>query len=150
MTRSVKYIVGLIDDLVEKGVPAKRIILAGFSQGHAMTLLTGLTSKYADKLGGLIALSGYLPIADRIKALRAEAGLPANVSGDVPIFFARGTNDMMVPKRYGRMQMEKLKQLGVSDSLIELHEYEGVGHAVVPIELTDMSKWLQKVIPPVE
>jgi lysophospholipase-1 len=150
MMRSVKYVVSLIDDLVEKGVPAKRIILAGFSQGHGITLLTGLTSKYADKLGGLVALSGYLPIADRIKALRSEAELPATVAGDVPIFFARGTNDMMVPKRYARLQMEKLKELGVPESIIDLHEYEGVGHAVVPMELTDLLKWLEKVIPPVE
>jgi len=150
MMKSVQYIVSLIDDLVEKGVPENRIILAGFSQGHAMTLLTGLVSKYADKLGGLVALSGYLPIADRIKPLRAEAGLPATISGDMPIFFARGLSDMLVPKRYTRLQMEKLKELGAPDSAMEMHEYQDMGHAVTPMELTDLLKWLEKVIPSVE
>jgi lysophospholipase-1 len=150
MIRSVQYVVSLIDDLVAKGVPEKRIILAGFSQGNAMTLLTGLVSKYADKLGGLIALSGYLPIPDRIKQLRAEAGLPATVAGDVPVFLARGKNDMLVPKRYVRMQVEKLKELGMPDSSIEVHEYDDMGHAVIPRELTDVLKWLERVLPAAE
>jgi lysophospholipase-1 len=147
MMQSVGYIVTLIDDLVAKGVPEKRIILAGFSQGNAMTLLTGLVSKYADKLGGLIALSGYLPVPDRIAHLRAKAGLPATVSGDVPVFLARGKNDMLVPKRYVRMQVDKLKELGMPESSIEVHEYEDMGHAVIPRELTDVLRWLEKVLP---
>jgi lysophospholipase-1 len=150
MMQSVKYVVSLIDDLVAKGVPEKRIVLAGFSQGHAMTLLTGLTSKYAGRLGGLVALSGYLPVADRIKPLRKDASLPLTVGGDVPIFLARGTNDMLVPKRYGRLQLEKLKELGVPDSAIETHEYQDMGHSVSPRELADVLTFLEKIIPAIE
>lgn len=90
MRASMAYIVSLIDDLVAQGVPEKRIVLGGFSQGCAMTLLTGLTSKYAGKLGGLVGLSGYLPLADKISTLRADAGLTKHVDEDVPIFLVRG------------------------------------------------------------
>lgn len=143
------YIVGLIDELVEKGVPASRIVLAGFSQGHAMSLLVGLTSKYADKLGGLVGLSGYLPLANRIAELRIKASLPAS-AGETPIFIARGKGDMLVPKRYVTIQKDKLAELGVPESSLEIHEYEGLGHAVVQRELIDLVIWLEKTLPPMD
>lgn len=82
---SRKYIVGLIDDLVGQGVPVERIVLAGFSQGHALTLITGLTSKYCGKLAGLACICGYLPLADRIAGLREEEGLE-KVSANAAVF----------------------------------------------------------------
>ncbi|KAF3005140.1 hypothetical protein E8E13_010400 [Curvularia kusanoi] len=103
MLRSVKYLTVLIDELVAQGVPEKRIVLAGFSQGHVMTLLTGLISKYAGKLGGLVGLSGYMGIPERIPELREEAGLPKAVEDGVEIFLGRGTGDRLVPKRYHRL-----------------------------------------------
>lgn len=150
MLQSRKYVEGLIDDLVGKGIPENRIVLGGFSQGHAITLVTGLTSsKYAGKLAGLVCLSGYMPIPDRIQPLRAQARLPETV-GHVPIFIVRGGKDILVPKRYLRLQVEKLKELGVADSAIEVHEYEGLGHSVTPQELMDLLIWLEKIIPPLE
>lgn len=149
MMKSVEYVVGLIDGLVAAGLPENRIVLAGFSQGHAMTLLTALTTKYAGKLAGLVCLSGYLPLLDRVQALRRKAGLPDAV-GDTPIFLVRGKNDMLIPKRYLRLQLEKLKELGVTDAALEVHEYEGLGHAVMSQELVDLSKWLEKIVPPLE
>jgi lysophospholipase-2 len=111
-------------------------------------MLTGLTSaKYADKLAGLVCLSGYLPLQDRIQPLRTEADLPATV-GLVPMFIVRGQSDILVPKRHLRLQLEKLKELGVSDTALDVHEYEGLGHRVSPQELMDMCNWLEKVIPP--
>lgn len=149
MMRTVKYVVGIIDDLVAKGVPEKRIVLGGFSQGHAMALLTGLISKYSGKLAGLVALSGYLPLLDRIDELRDEAGLQKQVSKRVPIFVVRGKADIAIPRRYLAMQMDKLKELGYRDEDIELHEYEGLRHTTSGQELRDLCIWLEKVIPPV-
>lgn len=150
LQQAMRYVESLIDDLVAKGVPANRIVLGGFSQGHAVTLVTGLTSsKYAGKLAGLICLSGYLPLHDRIQPLRTEAGLP-ETAGAVPLFIVRGSRDMLVPKRYLRLQLEKLKELGVPDASVEVHEYEGLGHSVTPQELMDLCVWLEKVIPPLE
>lgn len=145
-----KYVESLIDDLVAQGIPPNRIVLGGFSQGHAVTLLTGLTSeKYAGKLAGLVCLSGYLPLHDRIQALRTEASLPETV-GHVPMFIVRGQSDVLVPKRYLRLQLEKLKELGVEDSALEVHEYEGLGHRLSPQELMDLCTWLEKIIPALE
>ena len=144
------YVEGLIDDLVAEGIPQNRIVLGGFSQGHAVTLMTGLTSsKYAGRLAGLVCLSGYLPLQDRIQALRVEANLPEKI-GDVPIFLVRGQKDILVPKRYLRLQLEKLKELGIRDDAIEVHEYEGLGHSLSPRELMDLCTWLEKVMPPLE
>jgi lysophospholipase-2 len=148
LLRARTYVESLLDDLVSQGIPPNRIVLGGFSQGHAVSLLTGLTSaKYADKLAGLVCLSGYLPLHDRIQLLRSEADLPSTV-GLVPMFIVRGQSDILVPKRYLRMQLEKLKELGVADSALEVHEYEGLGHRLSPQELMDLCTWLEKVIPP--
>jgi lysophospholipase-1 len=147
MMATVKYLTTLIDDLVEQGIPENRIILGGFSQGHAMSLLTGLVSKYASKLGGLVGLSGYLPLPDRIPALREEAGLPKKINDEVEVFLARGTGDRLVPKRYHRLCFERLYELGVSGEHTTVREYEGLSHSVSPAELRDMCTWLEQVIP---
>jgi len=131
MKASMAYIESLIDDLVAKGTPPQRIVLGGFSQGCAMTLLTGLTSsKYAGKLAGLAGLSGYLPLAEKTQQFRAEAGLP-ETAGDVPVFLVRGTKDVLIPKRYMRICLETLGKVGVSEESLEVHEYD-IGHVVSP------------------
>ncbi len=125
-------------------------MLGGFSQGHAIALVTGLTSPtYAGKLAGLIGLSGYLPLHDRTLAIRTDSGLPEMV-GDMPMFIVKGKSDMLVPKRYLRLQLEKLKELGVPDSAVEAHEYDGLGHTTSPKELMDLCIWLEKIIPTLE
>lgn len=148
MLATIKYLTSLIDDLVKQGIPEKRIVLGGFSQGHAMSLLGGLTSKYAGKLAGLVGLSGYLPLPDRIPTLREEAGLPKDVKDDVEVFLARGTGDRLVPKRYHRLCYEKLFELGVPEERVTLKEYEGMGHVLNGAELRDLCTWLERVVPP--
>lgn len=150
MLRSAKYITGLIDELVEQGIPEKRIVLAGFSQGHVMALLTGLTSKYAGRLGGLVGLSGYMAIPERVPTLREEAGLPRDVEDNVEIFLARGTGDRLVPKRYHRLCCEALAKLGVKEEALTIKEYEGMGHVMAGAELRDLCAWLERVVPPLE
>lgn len=150
MLRSVRYITGLIDELVAQGIPEKRIVLAGFSQGHVMALLTGLTSKYAGKLGGLVGLSGYMALPERIPVLRKEVGLPKDVNDDVEIFLGRGTGDRLVPKRYHRLCCEALVKFGVKDVVLTAKEYEGMGHVMGGAELRDLCAWLERVVPPLE
>jgi lysophospholipase-1 len=147
MMATVAYLTTLIDDLVKQGIPSNRIVLGGFSQGHAMSLLTGLVSKYAGQLGGLVGLSGYLPLPDRIPALRKEAGLPESVAEGIEVFLARGTSDRLVPKRHHRLCYEKLYELGVKEELVTLKEYEGMVHVMGGPELRDMCTWLERVVP---
>tara|TARA_R110002003_G_scaffold1697_3_gene23466 strand:+ start:3198 stop:3773 length:576 start_codon:yes stop_codon:yes gene_type:complete len=147
MMATVAYLTSLMDDLVKQGIPEQRIVLGGFSQGHAMSLLTGLVSKYAGKLGGLVGLSGYLPLPDRIPVLRQEAGLPKDVQDEVEVFLARGTGDRLVPKRYHRLCHERLAELGVKDERLVLKEYDGMGHVMSGAELRDLCEWLERVVP---
>lgn len=148
---SRKYIVGLIDEIVESGVPAGRIVLGGFSQGHAMALFTGLTSsKYAGRLGGLVGVCGYLPLMERIGEVREEEGLSREVRGDdVPMLISRGGKDMLVPGRVHNLSMERLRGLGVREELIETHVYPENGHAVTGNVLKDLCAWLEKTVPPI-
>lgn len=147
---TVAYLTTLIDDLVQQGIPQKRIVLGGFSQGHAMSLLTGLVSKHAGKLAGLVGLSGYLPLSDRILQLRADADLSTSVDDAAEVFLARGTGDRLVPKRYHRLCHEKLFKLGVKEDHVTLKEYEGLGHAMGGAEMRDLCEWLERVLPPLE
>lgn len=148
---SVAYITTLIDDLAAQGIPEDRIVVGGFSQGHAMALLTGLTSKkYAGRLGGLAGLSGYLPLIEQIPQLREDAGLAKEVNDRTEVFLARGTKDMLVPKRYHRMCYEGLYGFGVKEEKVEIHEYEGMGHQMGGAELRDLCAWLEKVLPVIQ
>lgn len=150
LLRSVEYLTGLVDGLVAQGVPEKRIVLAGFSQGHVMALLTGLVSQYSGRLGGLVGLSGYMAIPERVPILREEAGLPKEVQNGVQIFLARGTSDRLVPKRYQRLCCEALAGFGVKDELLTVKEYEGMGHVMGSAELRDLCAWLERVVPPLD
>jgi predicted esterase len=148
---SREYIVSLIDELVAQGIPERRIVLGGFSQGHAMALLVGLTSsRYAGKLGGLVGLSGYLPMADKMLELRKEAGLPEKLDDDVHVFIARGTRDMLVPKRYLTICSKTLLECGIAEDKLAVKEYDGMGHVVGGAELRDLCVWLERVVPPLE
>lgn len=142
------YLVSLIDDLVAKGVPAERIVLGGFSQGHAIALFTGLTSsKYSGKLAGLVGLSGYLPLIEKIPRLREAAALPDKANEQVHVFIARGTGDVLVPKRYLTLCSNALLSCGVHREHLTMKEYEGMGHIMAGAELRDLCTWLERVVP---
>ncbi|OAG02692.1 acyl-protein thioesterase 1 [Paraphaeosphaeria sporulosa] len=148
ITSSAQYLVSLIDDLVSQGVPERRIVLGGFSQGHAMALFTGLTSsKYSGRLGGLVGLSGYLPLIERIPKLREAAGLPEKINHDVQVFIARGTKDMLVPRRYLTLCSNGLLDCGVKQEHLTVKEYDGMGHIMGGAELRDLCTWLETVVP---
>lgn len=124
--KSTDYLVSLVDYLVAEGIPINRIVIGGFSQGCAMSLLIGLTSKYAGQFAGILGIAGYLPLADDIEKLRAKQNLPEKVE-HMPTFLGRGTNDMLVPRRYMTIVEKRLAELGLSAEQVERHDYEGAG-----------------------
>ncbi|MGH8561229.1 MAG: alpha/beta hydrolase, partial [Nevskiales bacterium] len=116
-----------------RGIPSERIVLAGFSQGGAITLQTGL--RYPEKLAGLMVLSGYLTLRDRL-ATEASA---ANRS--TPIFMAHGEFDYMLPMQLGSFSRDQLQQLGYS---VDWHCYP-MEHQVCAEEIREVAAWLKTV-----
>ena len=124
----------LIAREVARGIPASRIVLGGFSQGCAMTLLAGLRAP--QRLAGLLGMSGYLPLAATTAAERSEA------NRDVPIFLAHGRMDPVVPYARGTATRDQLVELGHP---VEWHEYP-MQHSVCQEEIDDVQDWLLKVL----
>ena len=124
----------LIEREVARGVARSRIVLAGFSQGGAIALHTGL--RQTQPLAGLIALSCYLPLAD---AFGNEA---AAASRTVPIFLAHGTQDPVVPIARGTASRDVLKAAGYA---VEWREYP-MPHSVCAEEIQDIAAFMQRVL----
>ncbi len=124
----------LVEELLARekarGIPADRIVLAGFSQGGAMTLMTGL--RHGERLAGLVGLSGYLPLAARAEAERHAT------NRDVPIFLAHGTADPVIPINRARAARDSLVAMGHD---VEWHEY-AMPHSVCAEEIRDLQRWL--------
>lgn len=131
---SIAQVHRLIDREVARGVAAERIVLAGFSQGCAITLGAGL--RYPQRLAGLAGLSGYLPLSDATAAERHAA------NAATPIFLAHGSQDDMVPVARGAASRDTLREIGTT---VEWHEYP-IEHTVSMDEVTDLNRWLLKVL----
>jgi phospholipase/carboxylesterase len=134
LRESARQVHALIDREVARGVPARRIVLAGFSQGCAVTLLAGL--RHRERLAGMAGLSGYLPLADTTAAERH----PAN--HDVPVFLAHGRNDAVVSLARGSAARDSLLGLGYA---VEWHEYP-MEHSVCMEEVVALNDWLVRVL----
>ena len=124
----------LIEAEVARGIPATRIVLMGFSQGCAMTLLTGL--RHPQRLAGLVGLSGYLPLAASTAAERSAA------NADVPIFLAHGRFDGIVPIDRALATRDALLALGYAPAW---HEYP-MEHSVCLEEIADLNAWLLQIL----
>lgn len=147
--QSVEYICGLIDDEVRKGVEVERIVVGGFSQGCAISLILGLASRYAGKIGGVVGLSGYLPRGPKIKAGREKykAQKGGEEGGQVmKIFLAHGTKDMLVPMRVFRDTKARVAHTA-GEEVLETHEYQGMSHVLSGPELRDMCNFLEMIVP---
>lgn len=120
----------------ERGVETKNIVLAGFSQGCAITLQTGL--RHPDKLAGLVALSGYLPIPDTLEAERTTA------NQSTPIFMAHGLQDPVVPLQRAQESSTLLQQLGYN---VTWKTYP-MPHSVCLEEIQDIAAFLRQVLQP--
>ena len=127
---------GLIEQEKSRGVEARRIVLAGFSQGGAIALQTGL--RYPERLGGILALSTYLPLAATLAAERS----PAN--RDLPVLMAHGTLDPMIPIARARDSRAALEALGYA---VEWQEY-AMPHSVCGEEIADIAAWLLRLLAP--
>jgi phospholipase/carboxylesterase len=132
--RSAAAVEALIAREVGRGVPAQRIVLAGFSQGGAVALYTGL--RHAARLAGIVALSTYLIDGP---GLATEAS-PAN--RDIPIFMAHGTYDPVVQLAWAEASRQALKALHYN---VEWHTYP-MEHSAVIEEIAAISVFLDKVL----
>jgi phospholipase/carboxylesterase len=117
-----------------RGIAPGRIVLAGFSQGGAVTLQAGL--RQPEPLAGLVVLSSYLPLAAQAAAERHEG------SRSVPIFMAHGTQDPVVPLARGTAARDQLQQLGYA---VEWHEYP-MPHSVCAEEVEAIAAFLRRVL----
>lgn len=117
-----------------RGIPTENIVLAGFSQGCAMTLQTGL--RLPERLAGMLCLSGYLPLAAAV----AKERHPANQ--DTPIFMAHGSMDPVVPLTRAEASRQQLEAMGYQ---VQWNVYP-MPHAVCPEEITAIGQFFKQVL----
>ena len=117
-----------------RGIAPGAIVLAGFSQGGAIALHTGL--RHPERLAGILALSTYLPLPDTLEKEASQA------NRDVPIFMAHGTEDPVIPLSWAARSRDRLVSLGYA---VESHDYP-MPHSVCPEEIADISRWLRRVL----
>jgi phospholipase/carboxylesterase len=128
---SAAIVQALIECEVAAGVPRKRIVLAGFSQGGAIALHTGL--RQAEPLAGILALSTYLPLHTHIFSELTPAGRTT------PILMCHGLYDNVLPLSLGSSSRDGLRQLGCQ---VEWRDYP-MQHQVCAEEIAEISTWLQ-------
>jgi phospholipase/carboxylesterase len=121
---------GLIAQEKQRGIITDNIFLAGFSQGGAIALHTGL--RHASRLGGILALSTYLPLAETLSSEASAAAL------NTPIFMAHGQSDPIVTYARGKASADELKKRGYQ---VAWHEY-GMPHSLCAEEVRDIQTWL--------
>lgn len=130
----IRQSMGLVEALiareVERGIPASNIVLAGFSQGAAMSVSTGL--RHAERLAGVIALSGYLPLERQLESERSAA------NAGVPIFMGHGSLDPVVPQTLGMLCRDFLRSHGY---VVDWHGYT-MAHQVCIEEIADLRTWI--------
>lgn len=154
--RSRDYIHSLVDAEVAKGIPANRVVVGGFSQGGALSLLAGVT--YKDQLGGIFGLSCYLLLQKKIKDM-----IPAqNPNQKTPIFMGHGDADQVVAHKFGKMSADALVAMGykvdfrtyvygislvhVSPELMAI--CRDLVHSADPEEIDHLESYLNQQIPP--
>jgi phospholipase/carboxylesterase len=118
----------------QRGIDAHRIVLAGFSQGGAIALQTGL--RHSERLAGIMALSTYLPLAGSVAAERSPAG------AGTPMFMAHGSQDPLIDIARARQSRDALLALGYT---VEWREY-AMPHSVCGEEIADIAAWLLRIL----
>ncbi len=130
--KSVEAVNDLIAREIARGIPPRRIVLAGFSQGGAVVLTAG--TRHPQRLGGILALSTYLPMPEQL----GTAGSDANRS--VPIFMAHGQQDNVIPLRMAEASRAALEAQGYP---VTWHTYP-MAHSLCMEEVEALSRWLQQ------
>ena len=133
--RSAGQLEALIDREHARGIGSSRIVVAGFSQGGAIALHTGL--RYEERLAGILVLSSWLPVADKVADERSEA------NRGVPILQCHGTLDPMVAEARGSESVRRLRELGYDVT----YETYPMQHQVCLEEIQLVGEWLQERLP---
>jgi len=134
LRKSMNEIEEVLEREKRRGIPADRIVLAGFSQGCAMALMTGVRHK--DRLAGIVGMSGYLPLAQATARERSDA------NALTPIFLGHGQQDNVVDIARGKASRDALQSLGYG---VDWHDYP-MAHSVCMQEIADLGRWLVKVL----
>jgi len=138
IVRSQKVFHNLIAEEIKNGIPTERIVLGGFSQGGAMSLMAGTTAP--TKLGGIFGLSCYLLLKDKLRSM-----IPADSPNkDTPIFMGHGDADQVVRHAWGKATAEQLSEWGWK---VDFRTYRGLPHSADPEEIDDLEKYLSARIP---
>ncbi len=128
----------LVNDLIEvelaRGVAAQNVFLAGFSQGGAIALHTGL--RYPQALAGIMALSAYLPLRSTVEAERSAA------NAETSIFMAHGSDDATIPEALAIQSGQALRSYGYD---LDWHSYP-MAHQVCAEEVSDISSWIGRCV----
>ena len=132
---STKLVNDLIATEIDKGIAPERIVLAGFSQGGAIVLQAGL--RYEKQLGGIMALSTFLPLVDSLESEKSDA------NAAIPIFQAHGSEDPVVPVDLAYGTQKVLEREGYE---VEWHEYKGMAHSVSEQEIFHLAEWLERLL----
>lgn len=134
---SAEHIAALLDREIERGIPAERIVLAGFSQGAAMALHVGL--RFPKRLAGIVVLSGYLVLPETLAAeWHAE-------NRSTPVLFGHGRHDDLVPMASGREAFDRV-QRHRPPAHTSWHEFP-IGHEVDDAEIDVVARWLKAQLP---
>lgn len=134
LRQSQLQIEAIIANEIARGIPASRIVVAGFSQGCAMSLMVGL--RHAQTLAGIVGMSGYLPLAATTAVEHTAASLKT------PIFLAHGTHDGVVALPRATASRDALVAMGYA---VEWHEY-AMAHSVCPQEVLDLEDFFKRVL----
>jgi len=129
------FIEGLLKEQIDKGIPASRMMLVGFSQGGCIAIHTGL--RYQEPLAGIMGLSTYLPLRNHV------AGEMQSCQKPTPVMMMHGVQDTVVDYQFGRLSYDALKGLGLQ---IDWQEYP-MEHTVCNTQLQDISQFIHSCLP---
>ncbi|KAI8672917.1 hypothetical protein LRP88_02562 [Fusarium phalaenopsidis] len=137
--RSQQYFHNLIQEEIDAGIPSERIVLGGFSQGGAMSILSGLTCK--NKLGGIIGMSSWLLLSQSFAGMVS----PTDANRQTPVKMFHGDADPIVNIQRGKLSVDLLKELGYD---VTWKVYPGMGHSACLEELDEVEAFLRQHLPP--
>ncbi len=133
--KSAELVNRMVDEQIDAGILANRIVLAGFSQGGAIVLQAGL--RQMNKLAGIMALSTYLTLPEKLAAEKSE------INQGIPIFLAHGAIDQVIPVDLAYSTRGRLEKAGYQP---EWQEYEHMPHSVSLDEINHISDWLNRIL----
>ncbi|MCJ1400072.1 hypothetical protein MMC11_003275 [Xylographa trunciseda] len=138
MLEAVTWLDGLVSREIGRGIPAQRILVGGFSQGGSLALLAGLVGQHSHHLGGIFALSAYLPMIERVRELVKERARSSSCTG-LPFLMCHGNGDPRVKWNWGDRSQKALNEMGYTG--VDFKTYRGLFHNVCQAEIDDVKEW---------